>query len=256
MNQNNEQAIRFLQLALAEAIPDFYSFSTLGKIIGGGVRRRCYKLILSVERSDKAVAAAIANSFSDKLIGVGQQLLADAGFIASADPAASGIREVITTYPGFYAIAVYRIARLLHSLGGTLLPRTITELAHSQTGIDIHPGATIGSPFFIDHGTGIVIGETTIIGNRVKLYQGVTLGALSVSKTMRNTKRHPTVEDGVVIYAGSTILGGTTTIGHHSTIGGNVWLTKSVPPYSLVVNESRITIKQDQFNPKEQSYEV
>ena len=145
-------------------------------------------------------------------------------------PAAKSREEVIRTYPGFYAVAAYRIAHQLHLLGIQGIPRIITEHAHSKTGIDIHPGAKIGNHFCIDHGTGVVIGETSVIGNHVKIYQGVTLGALSVNKEDATKKRHPTLEDNVVVYAGATILGGGTVIGRGSVIGGNVWLTESVPP--------------------------
>jgi len=140
------------------------------------------------------------------------------------------------------AIAFYRIAHALLDLNTALLPRIITEWAHSITGIDIHPAAEIGEYFCIDHGTGIVIGETSDIGNHVKIYQGVTLGALSVDKSLANTKRHPTVQDHVIIYSGATILGGETVIGHHSIIGGNVWLTKSIPPYSTVYHRPDIEV--------------
>ncbi len=166
-------------------------------------------------------------SIYDKLI---EYLLA----IYIGDPAAKYISEVIRSYPGFYATAAYRIAHELHSLGIEDIPRIITEHAHSQTGIDIHPGARIGRHFCIDHGTGLVVGETAEIGDHVKLYQGVTLGALSVHKEDANLKRHPVIEDHVVIYAGATILGGQTVIGHHSIIGGNVWITRSVPPHAKV----------------------
>ena len=148
------------------------------------------------------------------------------------DPAARSQEEVILAYPGVEAILVHRIAHELWVREVAMLPRIMSELIHGKTGIDIHPGAQIGDSFFIDHGTGVVIGETTIIGNNVKLYQGVTLGALSVQKELANRKRHPTIEDDVTIYAGATILGGDTTVGHDSIIGGNVWLTESVPPYS------------------------
>lgn len=154
------------------------------------------------------------------------------------DPAAKSYDEVIFSYPGLFAITVYRIAHLLHNQGVSLIPRIMTEYAHSMTGIDIHPGARIGESFFIDHGTGVVIGETTSIGNRVRIYQGVTLGALSLPKDaverLRSQKRHPTIEDDVVIYAGVTILGGEAVIGARSVIGGNVWLTESVPPDTKV----------------------
>lgn len=158
------------------------------------------------------------------------------------DPAAKARAEVIRAYPGFYAICFYRIAHNLLKLDIPLIPRIITEYAHSKTGIDIHPGAEIGEHFFIDHGTGIVIGETCIVGDYVKLYQGVTLGALSVDKSMAYIKRHPTVEDHVIIYSGATILGGETIIGHHSIIGGNVWLTKSIPPHSTVYHRPDIEV--------------
>ena len=168
--------------------------------------------------------------------------------IVLGDPAAHDRFEVIRAYPGFFAISFYRIAHALLDLDTPLLPRIITEYAHSQTGIDIHPAAEIGEHFFIDHGTGIVIGETAVIGNHVKLYQGVTLGALSVDKNMAFVKRHPTVEDHVIIYSGATILGGDTVIGHHSTIGGNVWLTKSVPPYSTVYHRASVeVVKQEKI---------
>jgi serine O-acetyltransferase len=155
----------------------------------------------------------------------------------AGDPAAHSAAEVIMSYPGVEAIAVHRLAHAIHATGVPLLPRMMSELIHSRTGIDIHPGARIGSSFFIDHGTGLVIGETTEIGHNVKLYQGVTLGALSLSATDTRSKekRHPTIEDDVTIYAGATILGGDTVIGKGSTIGGNVWLTRSVPPHTTVV---------------------
>ena len=154
------------------------------------------------------------------------------------DPAAMSYDEIIFSYPGLFAITVYRVAHQLHEQGVPLLPRIMTEYSHSLTGIDIHPGAHIGESVFIDHGTGVVVGATTEIGNRVRLYQGVTLGALSISKeeaeVLRNKKRHPTIEDDVIIYAGATILGGDTVIGARSVIGGNVWITESVPPDTTV----------------------
>ena len=166
----------------------------------------------------------------------------DIDAIYEGDPAAKNKFEIIRAYPGFYAISFYRIAHALSDLDIPLLPRILTEYAHSKTGIDIHPAAEIGEHFCIDHGTGIVIGETSVIGNHVKIYQGVTLGALSVDKSMSFIKRHPTVDDHVIIYSGATILGGDTVIGHHSIIGGNVWLTKSVPPYSTVYHKSEIEV--------------
>ncbi|NLE67591.1 MAG: serine acetyltransferase [Lentisphaerae bacterium] len=157
------------------------------------------------------------------------------------DPAAKSLMEIVMSYPGLHAIAVQRIAHLLYEKDVALIPRVMSELAHSRTGIDIHPGAKIGPGFFIDHGTGVVIGETCVIGRNVKLYQGVTLGALSFPKDengnpIKGIKRHPEVRDGVTIYAGATILGGDTVVGEGSVIGGNVWLTHSVPPHSTVYN--------------------
>lgn len=175
----------------------------------------------------------------DALPGIKEKLELDIRAMYEGDPAAKSRTEVIRTYPGFYAIASYRIAHFLYHIDYKLLSRIITENAHTQTGIDIHPGARIGESFCIDHGTGIVIGETTIIGNHVKIYQGVTLGALSVEKKDAAFKRHPTIEDHTVIYAGATILGGNTIIGKHSIIGGNVWLTESVPPYSRITYVAR-----------------
>jgi serine O-acetyltransferase len=156
------------------------------------------------------------------------------------DPAASGYDEIVVAYPAIRALAIHRIAHELHGYGVPLLPRIMSEYAHDRTGIDIHPGAMVGTRFFIDHGTGIVIGETAVIGDRVRLYQGVTLGATSIrdSSALRGKKRHPTIEDDVTIYAGATILGGDTVIGAGSIIGGNVWLTSSVPPGSRVMAEA------------------
>jgi serine O-acetyltransferase len=208
------------------------------------LERRLARLLNGGNTYAQNEAKALSKEFFKHLIKVKVQLDADARFIAQNDPAATCVEEVITAYPGFYAILVYRMAHILAGLGVPFIPRIMTEHAHSLTGIDIHPKATIGSEFCIDHGTGIVIGESTIIGNQVKLYQGVTLGALSVSKDKASTKRHPTIGDRVIIYAGSTILGGSTVIGHDSIIGGNVWLTESVPPHSLVYHESKVIIKE------------
>lgn len=173
------------------------------------------------------------------LPGIRAALLLDAEETAAGDPAASGTDEVVLAYPGFFATAVHRIAHELHLGGVPLLPRVLGELAHRATGIDIHPGATIGAAFAIDHGTGVVVGETCHIGDRVRIYQGVTLGALVVEKSMQ-VKRHPTVGDDVVIYSGATILGGDTVIGAGSRIGGNVWLTRSVAPGSFVATSAGV----------------
>lgn len=160
------------------------------------------------------------------------------------DPASKSEIEIILAYPGFFAIAIHRLAHVLYQLDAPILPRFFSEYAHSKTGIDIHPGATIGKNFYIDHGTGIVIGETTTIGDNVKIYQGVTLGAFYVSKNLADKKRHPTIEDNVTIYAGATILGGTTIIGKNSTIGGNVWITESIEENSVVYLEQQPQIRK------------
>ncbi len=185
----------------------------------------------------------IIDTFFDALPGIYKKLRMDAEAINTFDPAAASVQEVVHAYPGFFAIAVYRISNQLLQQNVPVLPRIISEYAHSRTGIDINPGAAIGDRFFIDHGTGVVIGETTQIGDNVKIYQGVTLGALSVEKSMASQKRHPTIEDNVIIYAGSTVLGGKTVVGHDSVIGGNVWLTSSVPPNSIVYHKSEVKIR-------------
>lgn len=182
----------------------------------------------------------IAHKLFDALPAICDKLENDITAMYEGDPAAKSRGEVVRTYPGFYAIAAYRIAHQLHVSGVQGIPRIITEHAHSKTGIDIHPAAKIGEHFCIDHGTGVVIGETSVIGNRVKIYQGVTLGALSVNKEDAEKKRHPTIEDNVVIYAGATILGGDTVIGRNSIIGGNVWLTRSVPAESKIYYQAKM----------------
>ncbi len=179
----------------------------------------------------------IVSEFFDVLPSLYELMLTDAQAILDGDPAAQSLREVVRTYPGFLAMCMYRMANQLWKNDLPLIPRLLTEYAHERTGIDIHPGATIGRYLHIDHGTGVVIGETTVIGDHVKLYQGVTLGALSVEKILAGKKRHPIIEDHVIIYAGATILGGETRIGHHSVIGGNVWLTSSVEPYTTVYHQ-------------------
>lgn len=180
-------------------------------------------------------AAEITDGFLDGLVALRERIILDVQAAFDGDPAAKDTDEIIFCYPGLYAITVYRIAHELNQRGARLIPRIMTELAHEKTGIDIHPGATIGKSFFIDHGTGVVVGETTIIGDRVRIYQGVTLGALSVARDQRQgTRRHPHIEDDVVIYAGATILGGDTVIGKGAVIGGNCWVTASVPAHTTV----------------------
>lgn len=186
---------------------------------------------------------SIANKLFGQLPATRKRLIKDADFILKSDPAAIDIIEVVSIYPGFYAIYCFRIAHCLAKMGVPLLPRIITEHAHSRTGIDIHPLASIGCPFSIDHGTGIVIGETTKIGHKVKMYQGVTLGALSVSKNKAAKKRHPTIEDNVILYSGCSILGGETVVGRDSIIGGNVFLTESVPPFSVVYQKNEVIVR-------------
>ena len=198
----------------------------------------------NLDETDAAQEArGLAEKFMAELPNIRAVLQEDVVAAYEGDPAATGKMEVVMAYPGLQAITVHRLAHALYRLKVPILPRVMSELAHSRTGIDIHPGATIGEHFFIDHGTGVVIGETTVIGRNVKLYQGVTLGALSFPKDeatgmlMKGHKRHPNVADNVVIYAGATILGGDTVIGHDSEIGGNVWLMESIPPNSRVYNK-------------------
>ncbi|TXF91357.1 serine acetyltransferase [Neolewinella aurantiaca] len=190
---------------------------------------KLFNLLESLEDRLKTTPADIRDAFEAGLPSVFAALSEDADAILAGDPAAPDRTEVISTYPGFYALAVHRIAHRLCGLGVPLVPRMLSEIAHRETGIEIHPGARIGRRFCIDHGTGVVIGETVEIGDDVKMYQGVTLGALSVAKDMARTKRHPTIRDRVVIYAGATILGGDTVIGEDSIIGGNTWIVKSLP---------------------------
>jgi serine O-acetyltransferase len=183
-------------------------------------------------RRARAITGRLLEALPDIRAALAKDLLA----AFECDPAASGVDEIVACYPGLYAIAIYRVAHHLLKDGAQVVPRMLTEYAHSRTGIDIHPGATIGESFFIDHGTGIVIGETSRIGDRVRIYQGVTLGALSVRDRSRGDgggpgkQRHPTIEDEVTIYANATILGGNTVIGRGATVGGNAWITYSVPP--------------------------
>lgn len=189
----------------------------------------------------------VAKRFFEHVPELLRLLNTDIDAIINGDPAAKTEFEVIRAYPGFYTLCFYRVAHKLLKLDVPLLPRILSEYAHCRTGIDIHPAAEIGEYCFIDHGTGSVVGETATIGNNVKMYQGVTLGALSVEKGMANTKRHPTVEDHVILYAGATILGGDTVVGHHSIIGGNVWLTRSVPPGSLVYHNPEIVVAENKI---------
>ena len=189
-------------------------------------------------------AEASADLFVERLPLIQEMLVEDAKALCAGDPAAICVAEVIITYPGFYATMTHRIAHEFYKAGVPLFPRILSEFAHQQTGIDIHPGAQIAEGFCIDHGTGVVIGETCVIDKNVKIYQGVTLGGLSVDKSLASKKRHPTIEENVVIYSNATILGGETVIGKNSVIGGNVWLTSSVKSGSKVYHKAEINLKE------------
>lgn len=210
------------------------------------LRRQVYRGLHQKEQTEKgtaeldcphcaASAEGITEGFLDSLVSLRDELSLDVAASFDADPASTSMNEIIHCYPGIYVVSVYRIAHRLLELGAKVIPRMMAELAHIRVGIDIHPGAVIGESFFIDHGTGIVVGETAEIGNRVRIYQGVTLGAMSVKdRGAVGIKRHPTIEDDVVIYAGATILGGNTVIGKGAVIGGNCWVTSSVPAGAVV----------------------
>jgi serine O-acetyltransferase len=239
-----DEVSQFFTQLLGTLFPDFSheSFSSIGdfEVHLKGLQNNLEEMIRNTPGKKIVNEHEVANQFFDALPKIHERLEHDIVAMYAGDPAAKNTNEVVRTYPGFYAIAAYRLAHELHRLGAVGIPRVITEHAHSKTGIDIHPAARIGEHFCIDHGTGVVIGETTIIGNHVKIYQGVTLGALSVDKRDAEKKRHPTIEDHVVIYAGATILGGETIIGHDSVIGGNVWLTKSVQPNSKIYYQAKM----------------
>ncbi|WP_142785283.1 serine O-acetyltransferase EpsC [Changchengzhania lutea] len=198
------------------------------------------KIVSSLEIKD---GNSIWESFKKELPTIRKKLDLDARAFEKNDPACECLEEVYLAYPGFNAISIYRLSHELYKLKVRILPRMMSECIHGITGIDIHPGATIGEYFYIDHGTGIVIGETSIIGNKVKIYQGVTLGGIQISKDLASTKRHPTINDNVTIYANATILGGDIVIGENSIIGANVWITQSVPENSLVTYQTEIKIR-------------
>lgn len=226
-----------LRYHLGLEISDF--FDQLATEITNSIRHECLRHDTSCQHCDEA-GKEMAFQFVQSLPDLRALLATDVRAAYDGDPAASSTDEIIFSYPGLLAVLVYRIAHRLQELAVPILPRIMSEHAHSTTGIDIHPGARIGESFFIDHGTGVVIGQTAVIGNRVRLYQGVTLGALSIKRDTageldRHSKRHPTLEDDVTVYAGSTILGGDTVIGARSVIGGNIWLTQSVPPDTKVL---------------------
>lgn len=201
------------------------------------------KELIVADGEDAAHAESATAALMSALPNLRRAMVEDAQATEKRDPASESLDEVIMAYPGFYAISTYRLAHVLALQGVPLVPRLLTEHAHRETGIDIHPEARIGVPFVIDHGTGVVIGQTTEIGSDVQVYQGVTLGALSVKKGLADVKRHPTLEDGVVVYAGATILGGSTVIGARSIVGGNAWITRSVPPDSIVTRDTDVRPK-------------
>jgi serine O-acetyltransferase len=220
---------------LGQEITDL--FDMLSKQIAHALRHDCIRFNQPCIRCEEQ-SHEIALKFVGVIPELQETLSKDVRAAFEGDPASRYYDEIIFCYPGLFAVTVYRVAHWLHTQGVPLVPRIMTEYAHSRTGIDIHPGVVIGESFFIDHGTGVVVGETTVIGNRVRIYQGVTLGALSLDKdecvALRGKKRHPTIEDDVIIYANATVLGGNTVIGARSVIGGNVWLIESVPPDTQV----------------------
>ncbi len=256
-NLPSQEAVRDITDDLLKlAFPGFYEegglrSSALPYLVGSRMSSLAERLVAEVRKTlefqngtehELRDAHQLVCSFLASLPGIRRLLQLDVQAAYEGDPAAVNEQEVILAYPGLQAIAVQRMAHELYRMRVPLIPRMMTEIAHSRTGIDIHPGAEIGEFFFIDHGTGVVIGETCQIGARVKIYQGVTLGAKSFKKDaqgriVKGGKRHPTIEEDVTIYAGATILGGDTTIGRSSVIGGNVWLVESVPPYSLLTYE-------------------
>ena len=231
-----------LEYTLGQQVSKLYR--DLSSQISNAIRHDCFRYQQDCSHCVDS-GRELGLKFIQKLPDLRRKLALDVKAAYSGDPASSSLDEIIFSYPGLFAITVHRLAHVLYHLEIPLLPRMISEHAHSLTGIDIHPGAHIGESFFIDHGTGVVIGQTSKIGDRVRIYQGVTLGALSIppdaSDELRSQKRHPTIEDDVIIYSGATILGGETVIGARSVIGGNVWLTESVPP------DTKIFIKKPEL---------
>lgn len=242
-----EEAIEFLREMIDFLFPHFSSKVYYSKEDVTAkmqlMERNLISLLKTLNSNFKNDPSETAKKFFEQIPFVHDNLWADAEFINQGDPASESIDEVILAYPGFYAIIIFRIAHELYKLNIPIIPRILTEYAHEKTGIDIHPGAQIDSPFFIDHGTGIVIGETSVIGKNVKIYQGVTLGAMSVDKSLAEVKRHPTIEDDVVIYSQAVILGGNTVIGKGSVVGGNAWITQSIEPNSIVYNKSEVRVR-------------
>jgi serine O-acetyltransferase len=254
------QIIRLLQQVL---LPNYFTsmdpddFNMTIEDLHGKLSAQIHRAMFQTcyEENEKSptrdVAEEKANQLIAKLPDLQEMLFEDVVETYHSDPAATGYDEIILTYPGIFALSVYRVAHVLYTLPVPLLPRMMTEYAHRLTGVDLHPGATIGRGIMIDHGTGIVVGETTIVGNHVRIYQGVTLGALyfprdEAGAMVRTTKRHPTVEDDVILYANATVLGGKTTIGHHSVIGSNAWVTESVDPHSKVLYQTETIVHSKQ----------
>jgi serine O-acetyltransferase len=220
---------------------------------GGTVRAEAGQFVDLVRQFVAPVAPDRADALAEATLGslpaLHAALWEDAEATAAGDPAALSADEVVLAYPGFYATAAYRLAHTLYRADVPLAPRLLTEYAHRETGVDIHPGARVGRRFAIDHGTGVVIGETAVVGDGVRVFQGVTLGALTVDKALARRKRHPTVEDDVVLYANATVLGGETVVGAGSVIGGGVWLTRSVPPGSVVTHVAQIRTRDGRTEP-------
>ncbi|GMA64797.1 serine acetyltransferase [Alicyclobacillus fastidiosus] len=255
------EAIREIVLhARAALLPNYFepqvtethaqTIDRLHQVLTEQIHRASYQECIHKGGTEETrrTAAQKSTAFVEQLPLLQDMLYEDVMETLQGDPAATGPDEIILTYPGILALGVYRAAHELVKLGVPLLPRMMTEYAHRLTGVDLHPGATIGRSIMIDHGTGIVVGETAVVGNHVKIYQGVTLGALYFPKDeqgmmLREVKRHPTVEDYVILYSNSTVLGGETVIGHHSVIGSNTWVTRSVPPYSKVTYETESVVR-------------
>lgn len=255
------QAIRqIVLLARAAILPNYFevqdrthihgTVDELAQVLTEQIHRASYQQCMHQGGTAETHRSArdVAEQFVLQLPVLQELLYEDVIETLNADPAATGSDEIILTYPGILALGIYRAAHMLYEMGIALLPRMMTEYAHRLTGIDIHPGASIGHSTMIDHGTAIVIGETAVVGNHVKIYQGVTLGALYFPKDesgefIRQTKRHPTVEDYAVLYAHSTVLGGDTVIGHHSVVGSNAWVTESIAPYTKVIYDAEPVVR-------------
>lgn len=250
---------RMIGLARQVLLPNYFSstkvetlcekMDALHDVMAGQIHRAVFQRCM--ERDSTAESRAVADARADEVLTqlplVQEMLYEDVVETYHGDPAASGYDEIILTYPGLLALTVYRIAHVMVELDIPLLPRMMTEHAHRLTGVDLNPGASVGRHIMIDHGTGIVVGETAVVGNHVKIYQGVTLGALYFPRDesgsmVRRTKRHPTVEDYVVLYANATVLGGDTVVGHHSVIGSNAWVTESLPPYAKALYQAETVV--------------